>query len=408
MDADIFCVLCGGPFDLEPGVHNIDPSKNIFHWLYNVRLLGTPSALRNHRMSTAGEIHLNLSDSPDVFLSETARWTATDADCLRLGDSFYNVLVDDEAGDVLFPLHHACIQIGCRALRLCDPDHSDQPGSSALASLYYALRRQNQRAKSSGKGLKHDIFALYTSSKSYGPRSILALDELGWWSGAYEKFLADPLDTLGLTTSIFNLLQPISIGSQSTPQIAMPHLKLRGLEALPSELFEKITEPLSPRSILSLRQASRTMALNIPLDDRFWRRHICSGALLPYIWDLDEENLKKLLQHAPSKLPWNWQSLVYTLRTEGCLKWGQAYGEVPDGLWNRYRIWNVIRGASVRPEAEASPPFTTTSRNYTNNQTGTKLRTQALCLGLVVILLAFLERMICGMWVNSSCPRMTR
>ena len=30
MDTDMFCVLCGGPFDLEPGVHNIDSEKPNF------------------------------------------------------------------------------------------------------------------------------------------------------------------------------------------------------------------------------------------------------------------------------------------------------------------------------------------------------------------------------------------
>jgi len=154
-------------------------------------MLGTLSALRNHRMTTAGEVHLNLSDVPDIFLSETVRWTATDADCLRLGDSFYNVLISDANGDVVFPLHDACIQIGCRVQHLCFFHQAHQHGPSALARLYHLLRRQYLYAKATGQGIERGMFALHTSSKMIGPRSTLALDELGWWSGAYEVSCID-------------------------------------------------------------------------------------------------------------------------------------------------------------------------------------------------------------------------
>jgi hypothetical protein len=136
-------------------------------------------------MTTEGEMHFNLCSDPDIFFSETIRWTATDANCLRLDDSFYNVLADDETGDVVFPLHHACIQIGCRRLHLCDPDTCDQHESCALGSLYRTLQHQYRRANSAGSGVV-DIFALQKISRTSGPRSTLGLDELGWWSGAYE------------------------------------------------------------------------------------------------------------------------------------------------------------------------------------------------------------------------------
>ena len=151
-------------------------------------MLGTPSALRNHSMTSAGEFHLNLSDDPAIFLSDTVRWTATDADCLRLGDSYFNVLIDDAEGDVVFPLHEACLLIGCRVQRWCDPSAAGQHASSDLASLYHILRRQYQVIKAAGGVANPDIFALHANSKILGPRSVLALDELGWWSGAYEVF----------------------------------------------------------------------------------------------------------------------------------------------------------------------------------------------------------------------------
>lgn len=115
----------------------------------------------------------------------------TDADCFRLGDSFYRVLAGDENGDVVFPLHDSCIQLGCRLLEHRHDQSSRSEGLSTLTFLHHTLRNHFEHAKVIGPDLDHDILTLGASCEKRGPRSILALDQLGWWSGAYEVSLYD-------------------------------------------------------------------------------------------------------------------------------------------------------------------------------------------------------------------------
>ena len=137
-------------------------------------------------MTSAGEITENESGSDDILLSETLRWNMTDADCFRLGDSFYQVLDHDVAGDVLFPLHMACIDIARRVLESQPRTAEAKKEKSTLGQLYHELCSQYHCVKSIGSHAGHDIFSLQASDIQHGPRSVLAIDELGWWSGAYE------------------------------------------------------------------------------------------------------------------------------------------------------------------------------------------------------------------------------
>ena len=133
------------------------------------------------------------------------------------------------------------------------------------------------------------------------------------------------------------------------------------LEALPCELLERIAENLSPLSVMSLRLTSRSLALKLPLDDRFWRRQLCSGSLLPYLWDLDEVQMKDRPQRTPKESPKDWRGLVRLFRTEECLKWGQdpSAREIPAGLWNRCRIWSIVEGACVPCDTKTQVPIAT-------------------------------------------------
>jgi hypothetical protein len=151
-------------------------------------------------------------------------------------------------------------------------------------------------------------------------------------------------------------LQPKPIEPNDASSTLEAHAQPHGLELLPSELLERITEHLPPLSTLSLRQASRSLALKIPLDDRFWRRHLCSGNLLPCLWDLDETELKQLLQSTPSEQPWDWQRLACVLRSDQFQQWGQdpLPKDVPVGLWNRYRIWSILNEACTSPNARTN------------------------------------------------------
>jgi hypothetical protein len=71
MEAGTYCVICGGPFDIEGDVYNLDPKEPRYQvgrinlrilsseltdlqWLFDFRLLGQVEELNIHRV-TSGE-----------------------------------------------------------------------------------------------------------------------------------------------------------------------------------------------------------------------------------------------------------------------------------------------------------------------------------------------------------------
>ncbi|KAF2248925.1 hypothetical protein BU26DRAFT_604875 [Trematosphaeria pertusa] len=345
MDTDIFCALCGGPFDLEHHVYNIDTDREAFQWLYDVRLLSQHSTLGNLRMTTANEEHTNTSGSDDIFLSEQTRWAMNDGDCFRLGNSYYLAATEDHWRDIIFPLHYACIQIACRVLQsrhdvseVCKPDED-----SILARLYFRLQTWYLYHRG---GQRNYIFGLRGTLDGYGPRSVQGLDELGWWSGAYEKYLTDPMNILELPSFVLDILQatPASI-AQQPPSVQLVR-EPDGLENLPNELLDRIMEFLPSASIVSLHRTSRALSVKVLLNDRFWRKALLDSSIVHHIWDLDEDKLKQLAQGAEAISPdqGRWKSVVRLLKQKDFPICGQdsRLAELPKGLWNRCRIWNIV------------------------------------------------------------------
>lgn len=269
----------------------------------------------------------------------------------------------------MFPLHQSCITIACRAIESHTADSAIEESDSSIIQLYNFLNRSLQANSASGATgvAAYDIFSLRNPS-SNGPRSVLALDDLSWWSGAYEvchivfilltitteprqKFFADPLEIPNLLPAILNSLQPLSSETDEVQSADLTNGSQYGLEALPIELLDQIESQLSARSILSLRQSSRTLASKIAFDERFWRRQLCNGSLLPHIWDLEEDQFRHLLQAASHAQAWDWGNLAERLRVNHVISSQYyPYTEVfPAGLWNRCRIWNIIGNACRSP-----------------------------------------------------------
>jgi hypothetical protein len=110
-----------------------------------------------------------------------------------------------------------------------------------------------------------------------------------------------------------------------------------GLEGLPAEIVDHITDYLSARSALALHCCSKSLSEKVPIDDRFWKSHLCNGSLLLHLWDVDEQELK---QRTAGAIEWDWKALIKRLSVE----FNQDYKSrvVPPGLWNRRRILNYI------------------------------------------------------------------
>ncbi|KAF1992692.1 hypothetical protein P154DRAFT_528290 [Amniculicola lignicola CBS 123094] len=353
MDSNIFCVLCGGPFHLEHHIYSLNPQKAVYQWMYDVRLLATPSALSRQIIGVySQEQPTNLSEDDNVFLSQSTQWKITDSDCFRLGESYYCVLTDDGHGNVIFPLHHACIQIGCRVLELHPGISRVTDQLSPLGRLNQMLRLQFQYNKSSGVGVGHDLFNLNSENQTGDPRSLLAMDELGWWGDEHEKFLTDPLEIPGISQFILDVLRATPRTSGPESPAVRPLRSAESIEKMPNELLDIITAHLPPLSVVALHRSSRLLSLKVPLDAHFYREYVANGSLFPQVWDLDNEELEDDENEKAdfSRLDglWDWKSVVRLLQKKEFSVYGLGCGlseAIPLGFWNRCRIWRIIEDA---------------------------------------------------------------
>ncbi|KAF2738913.1 hypothetical protein EJ04DRAFT_7170 [Polyplosphaeria fusca] len=353
MDSDIFCVLCGNPFGLEPGVYNIDPDRKDYQWIYNVRLLATPAAMQASCMVKGTSDVRNYSGNDDVFMSSITYWQYTPSELFPLGDSLFQGFQDrGGAGDVIFPLHNACVHIAGMVIQSQLPSCSS---SASLTHLYKILRHKYQHRKSLGGGVTNDLFDLQIESPRFGPRGLLALEDLDWWGGAYEKFLTDPMRVPDLTSFLFNAIQDSPKVCWINMLPALPERSLHGLECLPNEMLDNIVAKLPPSSTVSLHRTSRSLAHRIRLDERFWRDNLLDGSLLPHIQGLIPIDERKKWRRGNQQsgscmdLQWGWRRVSKLLHED--IEFPEIYGDprlegMPDGFWNRCRIWKIIEEAS--------------------------------------------------------------
>lgn len=136
---------------------------------------------------------------------------------------------------------------------------------------------------------------------------------------------------------------------------------MSAIERLPNELLDQISSHLTAYSALALRQTSRTLATKVPLDNNFWRNSILGGNALPYLWDLDVYELEKRRQEHSGSSPsldatWDWKAVGQLLAAKQfpLNSSDQRIVDLPNGLWNRQRIWSIIEEAYQRGSSKTS------------------------------------------------------
>lgn len=91
----------------------------------------------------------------------------------------------------MFPLHHACITISCRAIEHKFMKCVTLDNRPPLAILCNILNRVYDQSLHQAKPveqnhIKNDMFHLASYSNIHGPKSVLALTRLDWWGGEYD------------------------------------------------------------------------------------------------------------------------------------------------------------------------------------------------------------------------------
>lgn len=271
----------------------------------------------------------------------------------------------------LFPLHESCIAISCRAIDHFHSRRKDTVSKSALEILYRVLSaRFIQRKCLMDEPLEssNDIFDLCSSSCDYGPRSALALSRLEWWGAEYDvgnhslsfklaindsqKFYTDPIEVGDIASFVHKVLQSSPRRRDEAEYTPRATREPQRLERLPTELLDVVCGYLPIQSVIALHCTSKVLALQIPLDSAFWRDSLRDGSLHPHVWDLDTKWIEQHLTtpHATLLDPtacWDWKFAAKLLakkrfQVSGC---NERLPDVPDGLWNRCRIWATIEEA---------------------------------------------------------------
>ncbi|UPX18770.1 uncharacterized protein EKO05_0009061 [Ascochyta rabiei] len=371
MESSCFCVICGSPFSPEGEVYNLDVRAARYKWMRNHRLLGSRQDVHHHNLAglSAEEFHsacYNASDSADVFLSAATTWNATNDQLFHIdeyllgtdvpGRITFNAMQQIGNYDTVFPLHENCLQISRRVIDQFKPMIESDDGLSSLSTLNKMLQsryRQNARCTNDNSIVaKNDLFDLCTATGTHGPRSVVGLSLLEWWEGAYEKFYTDPINIPTLTVHVFGLLQDTSGSAPCPYPFSLPCQGSCGIDQLPVELIDQISIYLPAHSALALHQTSKTLASKLILDNNFWRRSIMSGTALPYLWDLNTNELEKLHRERIGKssrpdATWDWKAIGQLLATKyfALNSSDPRTSSLPNGLWNRRRIWSIVEEA---------------------------------------------------------------
>ncbi|KAJ4986271.1 hypothetical protein SVAN01_08206 [Stagonosporopsis vannaccii] len=371
MESSCFCVICGSPFDLEGEVYNLDAAAARYKWMRINRLIGSRQDVHYHNLAGLTEEDFysacfNTSDASDVFLSARATWSVENDRLFRIDGLYpdtnipytitFNAMQQLEAHDTIFPLHEDCLQISRRAIDNLKPATPATQHVSSLSILNTILqsrfRNNTKCTRYNDLIARNDLFQLCTATDSTGPRSVVGLSLLEWWAGGYEKFYTDPVNVPDITTCVLDLLQGTVAPNQCQSSYPLAARSLSAIERLPTELLDHISIYLSANAALSLHLTSKTLAMKVPLDNNFWRESIMSGSALPVLWDLDVKELDKRRQDLAddprcAEVTWDWRAVGQLLATKRFpLKSSDPrIVDLPNGLWNRRRIWSIIEQA---------------------------------------------------------------
>jgi hypothetical protein len=276
----------------------------------------------------------------------------------------------------LFPLHQACIATSCRAIDHYHSRRKDTTSKPALETLYGLLSTrfiQRKRRTDEPRETSNDILNLCFSSDQYGPRSVLSLSRLEWWGGKYDvgiykasskltadglqKFYTDPIEVGDITPFVHSILQSSPHRRNEPEYRPKATREPQTLERLPKELLDAVCSYLPIKAVIALHRTSKALGLRIPLDSAFWRDCLRDGNLHPHIWDLETKRIEQYLSTQRAALLdttayWDWKSAAKLLSvkrfpTSGC---DERLRDMPDGLWNRCRIWAIIEEALENQE----------------------------------------------------------
>ncbi|KAI0190883.1 hypothetical protein EV127DRAFT_480685 [Xylaria flabelliformis] len=175
------------------------------------------------------------------------------------------------------------------------------------------------------------------------------------------RFLAYPLTIYGLTDMAVNSNLQTMDGKVDYPRGSLAGL-LGRIKNLPQEIADQIIaflEPFEEDSDLPL-EPTRV------LPPKWWKKKLFSGQLIPWLWDLREDDLtsyriKNFYKHTPNNATrdrergryifdedmWDWELLCRQLAQPNVMQGAGVLAGRSNELWNRRRIWKLLDAARL-------------------------------------------------------------
>lgn len=263
--------------------------------------------------------------------------------------STLQVCINDQtvtAYDGSLALHGSCLSIVQRVIeantKYEEPSPTRLTSLADFVKLVLERRKLNEAAwdRMMGKVASSEMMASAWNARGgvewdheyFGGRRFWGMD--GWEEElGYEWLVTDP-STLDATPYLLSHLSPC----KNSPLLNLPpheeSLSPAALELLPEPALASIIEHLSLPSILRLRRCSKILFERIRLGQWFFRRRLLEGTLAPYLPSIPQTS--PLTRYG---VEWDWKALArLMIEEEGTFEDKQ----VPRGLRNRKRIWNMI------------------------------------------------------------------
>ncbi|KAI8955567.1 hypothetical protein F4801DRAFT_271930 [Xylaria longipes] len=362
-DEPVVCVICGGickitdDFD-DDHIYNRTP-----HWMRPILVQAKPEYLewQKQRPST------RRSYCNNVELIEQTQVTAFLGGSQGMKLESETLYINTTDLLMRIPIHLSCFKIAdifCKDQTRYRIGFRDASGGapSSIPQLYEIWCKRAIASHPGGLMSKPILEAnMYFGAPAPSCSNMADYDKAMVKDPSLRRFLAYPLTISGLTDIVVNSNLQTMDGKERRPCNELAQL-LDRIQDMPQEIFDQITGALEPFE----ENRGPPLQPTRVLPPNWWKRRLLSGKLIPWLWDLDENDVfryraKNFYEHNHNDAVqdqkrgeyifdenmWDWELLCRQLAQFNVMERGGLLEGESKQLWNRRRIWKLLDAARL-------------------------------------------------------------
>ncbi|KAI0446470.1 hypothetical protein F4803DRAFT_559403 [Xylaria telfairii] len=351
----VVCVVCGGMCKITPSATNPFRFENdkTPEWMRPILVQGTarysewqmerPSTRRSYRKD-AGEM---------IKLIEV---TTFEGGSQGMQQGSLKLYIGTRDPLIRIPIHKACFEIAgifCKDQARYNTGFRSASGGapSSIPELYEIWCKRAIASKWT---------PILESNKYYGMPSYYSMVDY-YRHPPVDRFLAYPLVIRDVTDLVVNAHLQTMDGKRRHACKKLAGL-LGRITNMPQEIADYILDSLEPFEKCPSPQLQPTRVL----PPSWWKNRLFSGKLIPWLWDLKEEDVVRyrtetFYSHNPAAAAedkeagrdifdenmWDWELLCRQLAQPCVIEQGGLIQRESAQLWNRYRIWKLLDAARL-------------------------------------------------------------